>query len=73
MPTSRQPDVRSVVCAFYGESRERTSMFVITEDKNVAGKADNPRIKQYLASAVSSPDWREKPVEQLMLAAPTLL
>jgi hypothetical protein len=39
----------------------------ITEDKDVAGMAEQtPRIKLYLACAGVSPDWSEKPVEQLM-------
>jgi len=42
----------------------------ITEDKDVAGMAEQtPRIKLYLACAGVSPDWSEKPVEQLMLDA----
>ena len=42
----------------------------ITEDKDVAGMAEpTPRIKLYLAFAGVSPDWSEKPVEQLMLDA----
>lgn len=42
----------------------------ITEDKDVAGMAEqSPRIKLYLACAGVSPDWSEKPVEQLMLDA----
>ena len=31
-----------------------------------------PRIKLFLAGACESPDWCEKPVEQLMLDAPAL-
>jgi hypothetical protein len=42
----------------------------ITEDKDVAGMAEQtPRIKLFLAGACVSPDWSEKPVEQLMLDA----
>jgi hypothetical protein len=41
---------------------------VIAEDKDVAGMAEQtPWIKLYLAGAGESPDWCEKPVEQLML------
>ena len=39
----------------------------ITEGKDVAGMAEStPRIKLCLAGAGVSPDWSEKPVEQLM-------
>jgi hypothetical protein len=39
----------------------------IAEDKDVAGMAEQtPRIKLFLAGACVSPDWSEKPVEQLM-------
>jgi hypothetical protein len=51
--------------------REKTvhSGFV-AEDKDVAGMAGTtPRIKLFLAGAGESPDWSEKPVEQLMLDA----
>jgi hypothetical protein len=42
----------------------------ITEGKDVAGMAEQtPRIKLCLAGACVSPDWSEKPVEQLMLDA----
>ncbi len=42
----------------------------ITEGKDVAGMAEQtPRIKLCLAGAGVSPDWSEKPVEQLMLDA----
>ena len=42
----------------------------ITEGKDVAGMAEyTPRIKLCLAGAGVSPDWSEKPVEQLMLDA----
>ena len=56
---------------------QRLSMFdpmvdsgSITEGKDVAGMAEyTPRIKLCLAGAGVSPDWSEKPVEQLMLDA----
>lgn len=45
----------------------------VAEDKDVAGMAEKtPWIKLFLAGAGESPDWCEKPVEQLMLDAPAL-
>ena len=48
-------------------SNQKVHSSFIAEDKDVAGMAEQtPRIKLFLAGACVSPDWSEKPVEQLM-------
>jgi hypothetical protein len=54
----------------FGRSRKIVHSGLIAEDKDVTGMAEQtPRIKLFLAGACVSPDWREKPVEQLMFDA----